>query len=159
MVHKYMGFETEPVLKIFVLIFLIALLFAAYAYRGSKVETKEQDSSDAWATFPQQGIYCLAFYRQSGNFHKKLYVVNGNKETVEAEIKKVFSRAKIDGDYMVSTRGETIVYERAYPAYSPRGKRYSKGVGSCHVYFITDAETTIKKTVVAKNIRFESVAA
>ena len=140
--------------KVFVLIFLLILLTVAMMYNSAKVESKDQDADDAWATFPSNGIYCLAFYRQSGNFHKKLYVVNGDKISVETEIKKVFSRAKINDQYKVYKNGDTILYERAFAAYSPLGKRYSKGIGSCYVHFITDAEVSTKKTVVAKNIHF-----
>jgi hypothetical protein len=148
--------DSQPALFVLMLAVFIILLMIAMVRNSARVETKEQDATNAWNNFPPKGIYRLIFYRQSGNFHKKLFVVNGDKSSVEAEIKKVFARAKINDDYMVSKRGEQIVYERAYAAYSPLGKRYSKGVGSCHVHFVTDVEIDTKKTVVAKNIHFKT---
>jgi hypothetical protein len=144
--------------KVFVFILLLAILVAAMFYNSAKVETKEQDAQGIWTSMPAKGIYALAFYRQSGLFHKKLYVVNGDKDSVEDEIKKVFARAKINDQYKVYKRGDAIVYERAFAAYSPLGKRYSKGIGSCHVHFVTDVDVDTKKTIVAKNIQFEALA-
>lgn len=106
----------------------ILMALVGSAFSSAKVETQAVDANDAWARFEGITSFQLTFYRQSGNVHR-IVQVEGSRKEVESEIQKVFNRAGIRDQYMVSLRGDAIDYRRALHNHS--GSNEGKKVGGC----------------------------